>query len=232
MKPTVDLHGPPGAIVPLDATVRAQSALATVAGDPAVVRVVRSLLGPGRIPADRIVVAAVGTLAGEVRSVLNAAGLSAVFMATCEAPAGRSDCLAAGLEYLGRQSPPSSRVLVADHRCPLAGPEVTDRVLSGLDAGHSVVVPVLPMTDTVKETDGAGSVVGTIDRATLRSVQYPRGYELAALSQLLGDGDEFLAALSSLTPVLTVDGDAHGLLVDLPTDGPLLEAIIAAQQLD
>ncbi len=202
-----------------------------MAGDPAVVRVVRSLLGPGRIPATG---SSSPRRASRRRGALRVGRRGAVgrVLATCEAPAGRSDCLAAGLEYLGRQSPPSSRVLVADHRCPLAGPEVTDRVLSGLDAGHSVVVPVLPMTDTVKETDGAGSVVGTIDRATLRSVQYPRGYELAALSQLLGDGDEFLAALSSLTPVLTVDGDADGLLVDLPTDGPLLEAIIAAQRLD
>lgn len=44
-------------------------------------------------------------------------------------------------------------------------------------------VPGLPVTDTVKEVDGAGRVVNTPERARLRAVQTPQGFALALLAQ-------------------------------------------------
>ncbi|MBB5165420.1 2-C-methyl-D-erythritol 4-phosphate cytidylyltransferase [Mycobacterium sp. AZCC_0083] len=213
------------AIVPLPATVHA-AAFAPVAGEVALVRVVRALLGP--VPTSGIIVVADESLVAEARSCLDSAGLSAVSVITSWAPGTRRQCLAAAVEHLGREAHPASHVLVHDHRHPLAPVDVTERVIAGLRAGHPVVAPVLPMTDTVKVVDDRGAVVGTVDRTALRTVQYPRGYQSAVLAQsITGDADEFVAALAAGTPIATVDGDADAFAAELPTDAPLLDAISA-----
>jgi 2-C-methyl-D-erythritol 4-phosphate cytidylyltransferase len=50
------------------------------------------------------------------------------------------------------------------------------RVVEALRAGHSAVVPALPLSDTVKAVDANGVVLGTPDRAGLRAVQTPQGF--------------------------------------------------------
>ena len=213
------------AIVPLPATVQA-AAFAPVAGEVALVRVVRALLGP--VPASGIIVVADDSLVAEARSCLASAGLSAVSAIASGGPGTRRQCLAAAVEHLGHQPHPALHVLVHDHRHPLAPVDVTERVIAGLRAGHPVVVPVLPMTDTVKAVDDRGAVVGTVDRTALRTVQYPRGYQSSVLAQLVtGDADEFAAALAAGTSIATVDGDADAFAAELPTDAPLLDAINA-----
>jgi 2-C-methyl-D-erythritol 4-phosphate cytidylyltransferase len=214
----------PCAIVPLDASVSPASALAPVAGEPALARVVRSLLGPGRVPIRRVVVVVTAATAGPVRSALEEAGLAEVAVVDCAETGSRAQCLAAGLKHLGRQMDSPAHVLVHDHRWPLASTAVTDRVLAGLGAGHSVVVPVLPMTDTVKQVDDAGSVVETVDRLRLRTVQYPRGYASEVLARLVGEGDELGQHIE------TVAGDPDAVAADLPTDAALIGAVIEARQ--
>ena len=221
----------PGAIVPLAVAVPPGSAFVSVAGEAALARVVRALLGPGRVLASRIVVVAADPLVDGVRTCLDAAGLSAVSVLGAGAAASRHACLAAGLDLLGREPYSSSHVLVGDHRHPLASAEVTDRVIAGLRAGHRVVVPVLPLTDTVKAVDDRGAVEGTVDRTALRSVQYPRGYQRQALAELIvRDGDELAAALSLGVPLAGVDGDADAFAADLPADADLLAAITATRR--
>jgi 2-C-methyl-D-erythritol 4-phosphate cytidylyltransferase len=202
------------------------AAFATVAGEVTLVRVVRALHGPVR--ASGIVVVADESLVAEARACLDSAGLSAVAVITSGAPGTRRQCLVTAVEHLGRQPHPPSHVLIHDHRHPLAPIDVTERVIVGLVEGHPVVVPVLPMTDTVKVVDDRGAVVGTLDRTALRTVQYPRGYQSAVLAQsITGDADEFTATLAAGTPIATVDGDADAFAAELPTDVPLLDAISA-----
>jgi 2-C-methyl-D-erythritol 4-phosphate cytidylyltransferase len=50
------------------------------------------------------------------------------------------------------------------------------RVVEALRAGHSAVVPALPVPDTVKAVDANGVVLGTPERAGLRAVQTPQGF--------------------------------------------------------
>jgi 2-C-methyl-D-erythritol 4-phosphate cytidylyltransferase len=214
----------PCAIVPLDATVSPASALAPLAGEAALTRVIRSLLGPGRVPVERVVVVAVATTAVQIRPELEAAGLAEVAVVDCASPGSRGQCLAAGLEHLGRKEVSPGHVLVHDRRWPLASTAVTDRVLAGLDAGHPVVVPVLPMTDTVKLVDATGSVVETVDRRWLRTVQYPRGYRADALAALIGEDDDLGRHVE------TVAGDPDAVAADLPSDAALIGAIIEARQ--
>jgi 2-C-methyl-D-erythritol 4-phosphate cytidylyltransferase len=108
-------------------------------------------------------------------------------------------------------------------------------VLAALNAGGDVVVPILPMTDSVKTVDELGSVLGTVDRSTLQTVQYPRGFAAAVLWQLISvspdsasdDVDEFDAALRAGLDIDVVAGDANAFQVELPRDAHLLEAVIA-----
>jgi 2-C-methyl-D-erythritol 4-phosphate cytidylyltransferase len=220
----------PGAIVPLDETVAAAAVSCHVAGRPALARVLDSLLGAARVPADRVMVVAAPALVADARSAVAEVGLAQVRIVECDLPATRARCIASGFEHLAAE--PDSVILIHDLRSPLASEAVTDRVLTGLASGHDVVVPALPMTDTVKETDDRGAVRRTIDRQALRTVQYPRGYRAAALGALLdgATGDEFAAAVHSGVPIEIVGGDVDAVTATLPADAALLEAILASRR--
>jgi 2-C-methyl-D-erythritol 4-phosphate cytidylyltransferase len=221
----------PGAILPLPAATDPAALFAAVAGEEPLVTVVRTMLA--RIGAERVVVAVPERLVARVRGLLAARGWSAVAVVAAAAPGDRRQALAAGLQYLVPEPRPAAPLLVFDHRHPLVPAEVTDRVVAGLRAGHRIVVPVLPVTDSVKSVDGHGAVVDTIDRATLRSVQYPRGFTASALAELLAvePGEDELGAVHAAgLPMLAVDGHRDAARFTLPADADLLAAIIMSRR--
>jgi 2-C-methyl-D-erythritol 4-phosphate cytidylyltransferase len=71
---------------------------------------------------------------------------------------------------------PPEFVLVHDAARALTPPPLIVRVVEALRAGHSAVVPALPLSDTVKAVDSDGVVLGTPERAGLRAVQTPQGF--------------------------------------------------------
>jgi 2-C-methyl-D-erythritol 4-phosphate cytidylyltransferase len=219
------------AIVPVPATVDPAEILAPIAGEEPLVRAVRAMLG--RVAVARVVVAVAEPLVALAHDALAARGWSALAVVAVPTPGDRRRAIAAGLRYLAPERLSSAPVLVHDHRHPLVPGEVTDRVIAGLAAGHRIVVPVASVTDSVKSVDERGTVVGTVDRATLREVQYPRGFTAAALAELLarepGD-DELGNALATGQPIFTVDGHADAVRFTLPADAELLDAIITSRQ--
>ena len=101
------------------------------------------------------------------------------------APGGsrRQDSVNAGLLALPAQC---SYVLVHDGARPFVSPELINRVCSALESGAKAVVPGIEVVDTIKEIEPGekGEVVKcTPERARLRAVQTPQGFELAALRQ-------------------------------------------------
>ncbi|NUR30542.1 MAG: 2-C-methyl-D-erythritol 4-phosphate cytidylyltransferase [Mycobacteriaceae bacterium] len=74
-------------------------------------------------------------------------------------------------------------VLVHDAARPFTPPELISRVVAELRAGHSAVVPALPLSDTVKVVDQRGAVVETPDRARLRAIQTPQGFRADLLKR-------------------------------------------------
>ncbi|QJW35814.1 2-C-methyl-D-erythritol 4-phosphate cytidylyltransferase [Cellulosimicrobium protaetiae] len=80
-------------------------------------------------------------------------------------------------------------VLVHDAARPLAPPSLVRRVVEAVRSGHGAVVPGLPVTDTIKRVTAARSddpshaepVAETVDRAVLRAVQTPQGFDRALL---------------------------------------------------
>ena len=214
------------AILPLPTTFadNAAAVFGTLAGEAALARVVRTMRGAA-------VVAVAEPLVGAVRESLAAHGLSAVGVVIAEDPASRAQCLAAGLHYFNDQP---HHVLIHDIRRPLAPEGVRDRVIAGLQAGSPVVLPVLTLTDSVKAVDARGSVTDTLDRSTLRAVQYPRGFTADQLSELLAgrtpdEFDELDESLRTGTPITLVDGDSDAFAVELPRDAAFVEAILACR---
>ena len=215
------------AIVPMPATFADNAAFAPLAGEPPLARVAATMLGAA-------VVAVAEPHIDAVRESLAAHGLSDVGVAVAEDPGSRAQCLAAGLHYL-KDAP--RHVLIHDLRRPLTPASLRDRVISALQAGSPVVMPVLAVTDSVKAVDARGSVTGTLDRSTLRTVQYPRGFAADQLSQLLAgrasdEFDELDESLRTGMRITFVDGDSDAFVVELPRDAAYVEAIIACGHTD
>lgn len=216
------------AIVPVPARYveRIDAVLAPVAGRSALERTVDAL----RLTAP-VVVAVAPALADRVRDALRAGAGREVSVVAAGADGGRVACLSAGLAACA-----AVRVLLGDVAWPIFSAETSRRVASALTDGALVVAPTRAVTDSVKRVDGHGVVTGTLDRSRLRTAQYPRGFDAAALDTLLGDGrepfDELVAALRAGIPVIEVDGDDRAARVDLPRDAGYLTAVIEAQRAD
>ena len=222
------------AIVPLPIAVGdIRAAVFTpLAGEPPLVRILRTMLGAVIEPA--AVVATAEPLVDDVRECLAAHGLS---VGVVVAAGTRAQCLTAGLEYLERKSISSRHVLIHDVRRPLASAGLCDRVIAELRRGSAVVMPTLPLTDSVKAVDARGSVTGTLARSRLRAVQYPRGFATDQLAQLLNqrvatEFDELEEAIRAGVPITVVDGDSDAFVAELPRDAAFVEAIIACRRTD
>ncbi len=117
-----------------------------------------------------------------------------------------------GLEGLRALAP--GLVLIHDAARPFVTDTLVSRVLAGARE-HSAVVPAVEVVDTIRQVDGAGRVIATPDRASLRAVQTPQAFHFDALlaahraqssaSNLTDDGAVMEASGHG---VFVVDGDA------------------------
>ncbi len=92
--------------------------------------------------------------------------------------ASRQQSVHAGLEALAATAP--DIVLVHDGARPFASDALVTRAIAAATT-HAAAIPVLPVTDTIKQVDGDGRVCATPDRATLRAVQTPQAFGFQAL---------------------------------------------------
>ena len=124
---------------------------------------------------------------------------------------------------------PAPVLLVHDALRPLAPPALAARVVAELlDTGCAAVVPVLPLTDTVKLVDADDLVTATPDRAGLRVLQTP----LAVRSELVDPGADPIAAVLELAaghPVRGVAGDPVAFPVHTAWDLELAELVAAEE---
>jgi 2-C-methyl-D-erythritol 4-phosphate cytidylyltransferase len=126
-------------------------------------------------------------------------------------------------------------VLVHDAARPLAPPSLVDRVVAAIEAGADAVVPVVAVTDTVKQVDEAGVVVATVDRSMLRAVQTPQGFRrdvLVAAHEAVGDGDDAGASDDAClaerlgVSVVTVQGSVEAMKVTTRSDLLMAEMLL------
>jgi 2-C-methyl-D-erythritol 4-phosphate cytidylyltransferase len=140
--------------------------------------------------------------------------------------ATRQESVARGIAAL----PPASVVLVHDAARPLVPAEVVRGVVTGVRAGAAAVIPVVPVTDTIRQVVGSGSVV--VDRTGLRAVQTPQGFAREALvaAHAAARGRDFTddAAVCEASgyEVILVPGSRDALKITEPYDVAVAEAIV------
>ena len=175
-----------------------------------------------------------------------AAGRRSGIEVVAGSPRSRQASVALGLAAALAAVPQADVVIVHDAARALTPPEVTQRVVAAVRAGHEAVVPALPVTDTVKEVEArpAGApepVVGTPRRDRLRAVQTPQGFStpvLVAAHRAGAEraGDEALAASDDAGlveacggSVVVAAGDERAMKVTTPMDLALAELLLERQ---
>ena len=127
----------------------------------------------------------------------------------------------------------SDFVVVHDAARSLTPVGQIQRVVAALREGIAAVIPVLPVTDTIKAVDANGVVLGTPDRAGLRAVQTPQGFRTELLRRAYrqapgSTATDDAALVENLgVPVHTVIGDALAFKITTPLDLRLARAVLA-----
>jgi 2-C-methyl-D-erythritol 4-phosphate cytidylyltransferase len=195
-------------------------------GRTLVERAVSCLLESGVV--DRVVVAVPADRTGQAKLIL---GREATIV---PGGANRGESVGRALAAVADAEQPSF-VLVHDAARPLTPPDLVVRVVEALRAGHSAVVPALPLSDTVKAVDANGVVLGTPERASLRAVQTPQGFATELLLrayQHAGEvtGVDFTDDASMVEhiggQVQVVDGDPLAFKITTQWDILLAQAIV------
>ncbi|MGH3977490.1 MAG: 2-C-methyl-D-erythritol 4-phosphate cytidylyltransferase [Pseudonocardiaceae bacterium] len=188
-------------------------------GEPLLRHAVRGLLGSGCV--ERVVVA---IAEGDVELASEAlAGLETEFV---NGGTERTDSVRAALDAVTG----ADIVLVHDAARCLTPSAVTRAVVAAVRAGHRAVVPVLPVTDTVKQVDASGTVVATVDRSDLRVVQTPQGFDAELLRRAhaasSGPATDDAGLVERLgEKVSTVPGHPHAFKITTPFDLAVAEAL-------
>lgn len=137
----------------------------------------------------------------------------------------RTESSRAGVSAVSAEA---SVILVHDAARPLASAEVFERVVEAVRAGAPAVVPVVDVTDTIRDADGA-----LVDREQLRSVQTPQGFDAQVIRESLAAGveatDDAGAAQAAGHRVHMVAGDPNNLKITTPAD--LLLARVLLEEL-
>jgi 2-C-methyl-D-erythritol 4-phosphate cytidylyltransferase len=189
--------------------------LSLVRGEAMLTHAVRGLLDSGYV--DLVVVA---TRAGRV--VMSEQVLRPLGIEQCRVVA--ADSTKQAFEIL--DPAPFDVFLIHDASRAFTPPSVVRAVVDAVRAGAPAVVPVLPMSDTVKLVAPDGVIIGTQDREPLRTAQSPLGFTEDALRSALASGERDL-----LTGCLhTVPGHPHAMRVVTPFDVTLAEAVLSADR--
>ena len=131
----------------------------------------------------------------------------------------RSDSVRAGITALTGKN---KYVLVHDAARALASTQLAKNVLAALEKGEVAVIPGLELIDTVKSVDAGGHVTSTPDRASLRRVQTPQGFDLEILKKAHSSGanatDDGALVEAIGHKVLIINGEERALKITTPAD--------------
>ncbi|ARQ70050.1 2-C-methyl-D-erythritol 4-phosphate cytidylyltransferase [Streptomyces marincola] len=219
----------------------APKALRPLGGTPMLVHAVRAMARARAV--SLVVVVAPPAEVAAVRSLLDEhPPPPAVDQVVVPGGATRQESVGLGLAALPEDI---AVVLVHDAARPLVPADTVDTVAAAVRAGARAVVPALPVTDTVKQVapgapagDGPEPVVATPDRALLRAVQTPQGFDRGTLDEAharfgadTATDDAGLVERLGV-PVVLVRGHEEAFKVTRPLDLVLAEAVLARRRMN
>ncbi|MFB6826537.1 2-C-methyl-D-erythritol 4-phosphate cytidylyltransferase [Streptomyces virginiae] len=217
----------------------APKALRALGGTPMLIHAVRAMARSRAV--SLVVVVAPPAEAAEVRLLLGEHALpERTELLVVPGGQTRQDSVRAGLDAL---PPDVTSVLIHDAARPLVPVDTVDSVIEAVRDGAPAVVPALPLADTVKEVEPGKPgepepVLGTPERARLRAVQTPQGFDLATLRQahaaiaVAGEGatdDAGMVERLGVT-VVVIPGHEEAFKVTRPLDLVLAEAVLARRR--
>ena len=150
-----------------------------LAGEPVLTHTLRACLASGAIDHVQVVIHpddlalhddAVARLADEQRRRMRPVALGGET---------RAASVRKGLAALGAL-PDETLALIHDAARPFLAPSLIGRACEAASK-HGAAIPVLAVTDTVKQVDAAGLVTATLDRSALRTVQTPQAFRLGMI---------------------------------------------------
>jgi 2-C-methyl-D-erythritol 4-phosphate cytidylyltransferase len=126
--------------------------------------------------------------------------------------------------------------VVHDAARPLVTVDLVRRCIAGLE-GFDGAIAAAPVVDTIKEADGSGRVIRTLDRSVLWSIQTPQVFRADVLRRALDAPDDVLAAATddaSLVEaaggsVRVVEAPADNIKVTRPVDLELAESLLRSR---
>ena len=142
----------------------------------------------------------------------------------------RRDSVSIGLAAV---APDTGWVLIHDAARPLVTAELIARVVERSVVGDvDGVIPAIPMADTIKRVGGE-SVLETVDRSALVSVQTPQAFRLSVLRDAHGADQEDATDDAAMVErnggtVVWVMGDPTNLKITVPQDLALANAHLRA----
>ncbi|GAA1350705.1 2-C-methyl-D-erythritol 4-phosphate cytidylyltransferase [Streptomyces beijiangensis] len=214
----------------------APKALRTLNGTPMLIHAVRAMANSRAV--SLVVVVAPQDGATEVKNLLAEHALPerTEFLVV---PGGdtRQESVRLGLAALPADI---TTVLVHDAARPLVPVDTVDAVIEAVHDGAPAVVPALPLADTVKQVEPSADgspepVVATPQRAQLRSVQTPQGFDRALLAEAHATVTQDVTDDASMVEqlgvqVVVVPGHEEAFKVTRPLDLVLAEAVLARRR--
>ena len=200
--------------------------LRRLGGVPLVVHAARALCASGVV--DSLVVVAPPDATEGVRDLL-VEFLPAVAADVVAGTGSRHGSLHCGLRALGRTA---DTVVVHDAGRPLAPAELAVRAVEAVRAGADLAVPVLEVTETVKELDADGWIIRTVPRESLVRVQAPcavRRDALDAAHRGCTAEDEGAWLTGTGIRAVAVDGHDDAFAVLGESDLDLAAAVLASR---
>ncbi|AMB59300.1 bifunctional 2-C-methyl-D-erythritol 4-phosphate cytidylyltransferase/2-C-methyl-D-erythritol 2,4-cyclodiphosphate synthase [Microterricola viridarii] len=181
-------------------------------------------------PVQLIVVAPDAELQSARAIVTASAGPAIGYTSVVAGGATRQLSVAAGLAAV---APGVTVVLVHDAARALTPAAQFEAVIAAVRATGSGVIPALPVVDTIKRVDAAGTVQETVDRAELAAVQTPQGFVRSELDEAYADPaadftDDAALLAAFGHPVGTVAGDELAFKITTPWDLARAERLLAA----